>query len=122
MKLRIAHLRALIVVALVFGSFASADDAPALRKNPFARPPSERTAPVAFEARGEGTTQELDLRATLVGSRERLANVDGKTVRPGDEIQGYKVVQVFEDRAVFAREGSRLTVFVKPELEENDEQ
>ncbi len=100
---------------------AGASEAPELRNNPFARPPSERTAPFAPEARAEGATSELELRATLVSTQTRLANVGGKTVRPGDEVQGYKLLKVFEDRAVFARQGKHLTIYVKPDLEENDE-
>ena len=79
-------------------------------------------APIRPEARIDGDPSGLELRATLVGSRDKLANVAGKTLRPGDEIQGYTLVKVFEDRAVFARKGSRLTVYVKPELEEDDEE
>ena len=92
-----------------------------MRGNPFARPPSVVITPRLSEPRVDGDPTGLELRATLVGSRDRLANVAGKTLRPGDEFQGYTLVQVLEDRAVFARAGKRLTVFVKPELEEDDE-
>ena len=121
MSIRANSIGALVACALMFTATASADDAPALRNNPFSRPPSVVTATVVSESRFDADPSGLDLRATLVGSRGKLANVAGKTVRPGDEIQGYTLVQVFEDRAVFKREGNRLTVFVKPELEENDE-
>ncbi len=110
-----------IAVALLFGSSASANEPPTLRSNPFARPPSAATVPVLNEARSAGDPSGLDLRATMVGSRDNLANVAGKTLRPGDEFQGYTLVRVLEDRAVFSRAGKRLTVFVKPELEDNDE-
>ena len=109
------------VAALLLGSIANANEPPTLRGNPFARPPSVVTAPRLSEPGVDGDPSGLDLRATMVGSRDRLANVAGKTLRPGDDYQGYTLVQVLEDRAVFARAGKRLTVFVKPELEEDDE-
>ncbi len=111
----------LSIVALLLGSSVSASEPPTLRGNPFARPPSVVTTPSLSEPRVDGDPTGLELRATLVGLRDRLANVAGKTLRPGDEFQGYTLVQVLEDRAVFARAGKRLTVFVKPELEKDDE-
>lgn len=122
MKLRIKNTAFAIVWAALLAATAGANDAPALRNNPFARPPSVASAPILSDARSYGNASEIDLRATLVGSRDKLANVAGKTLRPGDEVQGYTLVQVFEDRAVFAREGNRLTIYVKPELEEDDEE
>ena len=111
----------LTVVTLLLASSANANEPPTLRSNPFARPPSAVTVPNPSGVRGESTTSTLELRATLVGTRIKLANVGGKTVRPGDEIQGHKLLKVFEDRAVFARQGRHVTVFVKPDLEEADE-
>ena len=107
------------VLALV--AAANATEAPKLAHNPFARPPSEVTFPDRPILTSDGSAQELELRATMVGTRDRLANVAGKIIRPGDEVNGYRLVQVFEDRAVFARQGSRKTIYVKPDLEEDDE-
>ena len=108
-------------VLLVLVAVAHATEPPSLASNPFSRPPSERTAPFVSQLRTDGSPQTLDLRATMVGTRDRLANVAGKILRPGDEVQGYKLVQVFEDRAVFSRQGSRITLYVKPDLEDDDE-
>jgi len=100
---------------------ATAAEPPRLAHNPFSRPPSQVTIPDRLRERPDGSTQELDLRATLVASRDKLANVGGKILRPGDEVQGYTLLQVFEDRAVFTREGNQLTIYVKPNLEQDDE-
>ena len=112
----------LVVVALLFGSVADASEPPTLRSNPFARPPSAPITPRLSEPGTDGDSSGLELRATMVGTRGKFANVAGRTLRPGDEYQGYTLVQVHEDRAVFSREGRRLTIYVKPELEENDEE
>ncbi len=121
MRTRSKRLWLVTLVALLLAAAAGASEPPTLRSNPFARPPSVVTAPILSEARLDGDPSGLELRATLVSTQNRLANVGGKTVRPGDEVQGYKLLQVFEDRAVFARQGKHLTIVVKPDLEENDE-
>lgn len=106
---------------LLWLPFVAATEPPQLAHNPFARPPSEgnlQNEPVATRS---GVVRELDLRATLVASSDRLANVGGKTLGPGEQYQGYTLLQVFEDRAVFAKDGARLTIHVKPELEDDDD-
>ena len=98
-----------------------ADDAPPLRHNPFARPPSE----VIVERSNLGDVrpaEEIVLTATMVSSAERLAHVSGRVLRPGDQIGGRILLRVHEDRAVFLKNGEEATVYVKPELVESDEQ
>ena len=111
------------VAALLATPGAIADEPPALDHNPFSRPPSERLA----VARGPSATVddviiEIDLRATMASGSSALANVDGRVIRPGDEIDGYLLLEVLEDRAIFQRGDKRLTVYVKPDLVEDDEQ
>ena len=115
---------AFLVAALASGvAFtASATEPPALAHNPFTRPPSERTIEQqAFTGDAQDAPTILELRATMVASNDSLANVGGRTLRPGDEVQGYRLQKVYEDRAVFVRDGRRLTVYVKPDLVEEDE-
>lgn len=107
---------------LLLPGIASHATAPApLLHNPFSRPPSVVSVESPPLVAADGTIQPLDLRATMVGSKNGLANVAGRTLRPGDEVQGYTLLRVFEDRAVFLRDGKRLTVYVKPERIEEDE-
>jgi hypothetical protein len=105
------------------GASVVASDARELEHNPFSRPPSERTVPergpIAFS---DGTQPTLDLRATMVGTRDRLANVGGRILRPGDDIQGYTLLRVYEDRAVFSKQNNIETIYVKPDPVESDEQ
>ena len=92
-----------------------------LTHNPFSRPPSASTTNSADVVSRRNTPQVLDLRATMVAKNNRLADVAGRILRPGDEVNGYELLQVFEDRAVFDSDGKRLTIYVKPELAKNDE-
>ena len=75
----------------------------------------------AADDNDDGTLPDLVLVATMVAANERLANLGGRVMRPGDEAFGHKLMQVFEDRAVFTRHGKRLTIYVKPDLVEEDE-
>lgn len=103
-------------------SLAAKEEPPALANNPFSRPPSE----VLREERritenNDGSGPTLALQATMVGRASRLANVDGRVLKPGDEIQGYVLIAIHEAYAVFERDGNPVTVYVKPHLAENDE-
>jgi len=95
--------------------YAADDEPPRLRHNPFSRPSSEvivsMTNPIVAES---VSTEPLELRATMIGTVNRLANVDGKILRRGDEIQGYVLVAIHERYAVFERNGEETTVYVRP--------
>lgn len=102
---------------------ALASDAPQLEHNPFARPAAAAAArsgpgPVFSELTVEASVL---LNATLVSKDGGLANVAGRIIRPGDEVAGYRLLAVFEDRAIFVKGTKKTTVYVKPELMEDDE-
>lgn len=104
------------------GLHGAADEPPALSHNPFSRPPSE----VLDDDRGvverdDGSGPMLVLQATMIGHTNRLANVAGRILKPGDEISGYKLIAVFEEFAIFERDGKSITVYVKPNPAEEDE-
>jgi len=110
------------LLALLISADGLAGEPVSLLHNPFSRPPSLITLASSPVVAADGTVRVFDLRATMVSTTDRLANVAGRTLRPGDEVQGYTLLQVFEDRAIFARAGARLTVYVKPELVDDDEE
>lgn len=112
-----AHI--IFAILLLYGS-SNAAEPPPLSKNPFSRPPSQITVDSQPQVLADGSVQELDLRATMAASTAGLANVAGKILRPGDEVQGYRLLKVFEDRAIFEREGKRLTIYVKPQIDDDD--
>lgn len=121
MRFRHASMGFLALVTLLQPPAVHATESQPLTHNPFSRPPSEVTVGVRAPVSTDGTVRELDLRATLVATQDKLANVGGKILRPGDETQGYTLLQVYEDHAVFTREGRRLTIYVKPDPKDDDE-
>ena len=116
--------RKLLMLVFVACSFAAAADEPrGLENNPFQRPDiadAPRLMPDVMGGSDE-TGLELDLRITLIAGRERLARVGETLLRPGDEVEGYTLVRVYENRAVFERSGKEITVHVKPGLLAGDE-
>lgn len=110
-----------LLVAFSAGS-AAANEPVRLTHNPFSRPPSEVTPDERAQVMADGSVLPIDLRATLVSDREALANVAGRILGPGDEAQGYTLIEVFEDRAIFLHEDRQLVVYVKPQYVERDDE
>ena len=112
----------LVMIPVSFAEPAIANDAPRLANNPFARPPSTviRTE-IGSIISAETGEETVELIATLVGLRSGLANVAGRIIRPGEEVDGFRLVEVYEDRAVFVSRGRQITVYVKPDLVDEDE-
>ena len=94
---------------------------PGIQHNPFTRPAFDASETREFVDSGpEDLLATIDLRITMVAAGERLAYVDGGVLRPGDTVNGYTLTHVYEDRAVFMRAGKSLTVYVKPDLAEDN--
>lgn len=103
-------------------SSVAQDGPPTLRNNPFSRPPSDVIIDDRVSVRTEeAVNSDIVLQATMIGTATRLANVDGRILKPGDEIQGHLLVAIHEQYAVFRRNGNDMTVYVKPELAEDNE-
>lgn len=103
---------------------ASADvpaaEPPYLAHNPFSRPQQEDIQLARnTESNNSQSTDALLLRATMVSGNTRYANVNGRISRTGDKILGYTLQRIFENRAVFLKNGKQTTVYVKPKLEED---
>lgn len=103
-------------------SVCAADQPPELTHNPFSRPPSNvsRDDRVVI-SNDHGTQPSLALQATMVGETSRLADVAGRILKPGDEVEGYLLVAIHEEYAVFDKGGKSITVYVKPQQAEDDE-
>lgn len=102
---------------------AMADEPPGIEHNPFTRPEIVEPAQASMEAAAEpgSAAAPLALRITMVSSQQRLAKVGDQILAPGDEVQGYRLLRVYENHAVFERQGNELTIYVKPHLEEPDD-
>ena len=104
---------------LILSSAASASEPPPLEHNPFSRPPTEIRVRDS-QSDVQRPSDELILTATMVSSAERLAHIDGRVIREGQEIYGFKLLRIHEDRAIFERNGNTETVFVRPNRDENN--
>jgi hypothetical protein len=92
---------------------AAQAQAQSLRHDVFARPVLDKPAPVG--SAGQAAPKPVwnpVLRAVIVAGRDSLANVDGSIVRIGEQIDGYRLVQVREHEAVFLKTTRRYTLML----------
>ena len=115
--INIAGFAALCFVPIVL----AASEPAVLANNPFSRPPALVASAGSPTDSLDGPSRMIDLRATMVGKSGRYAMIGNRVIRPGEEIDGYTLQQVFEDRAVFAVGGKRFTVNVRPERKNDDD-
>ena len=89
-----------------------------LQTNPFARPfvekPEQRDSVQEPEP---SALQGLQLRAIMTAGPESLVNVGGKIVGIGEEIEGYRLVTVDHEQAVFSKHGKLITLTLNQEGE-----
>jgi hypothetical protein len=97
---------ALSVAALLGALCVHASDAPPLAHNPFLRPRLEAQAPPAANP----ASPVLELRAILSAGQASRVDVGGRIVAIGGEIDGYRLVSVTEDGAVFEHGGRSVRV------------
>ena len=114
-------MRVLTLTLLVLIGYSAAAEPPTLHNNPFTRPPTLVLIDTSRPVEDLGGAPLL-LIATMVSPTRSIANVEGLVLQPGDEIRGYVLRRVLEDHAVFARGEKEIVVYVKPEMEEDDEQ
>lgn len=101
---------ALFLVVLAAG-LASAESKPTLRHNPFVRPDAVPAAPDAGPASRSGAPL---LRATLVAGARSIVDLNGKLLAIGEEVDGYRLLEVRAWEAVFEYRGRRVTIEVDP--------
>jgi len=110
-----------IVALIVPMGFAGVGCATAsdLERNPFASPfalsGSER--PNAMTVRSRGTSPAV--RGILVADGRSLVNLNGKIIGVGDEVDGYRLLHVAQEYAVFQRGDDVVKMSLYPD--ENDE-
>ena len=106
---------AVLIFALLAPAGAAGGEGPRpLRRNPFSHPDlNPPPPPPAAAAAAELRADDLDLRATLVAGKDSLANVNGTLLKPGQEIEGFRLVRVGEGESVFTKEGKTIVVTLK---------
>ena len=90
-----------------------------LNRNPF-RPPTEFLEATAAEPGGPtlapGTRPEI--RGILLAGKQSLVNLGGKVIGVGESANGYRLLEVGEEHAVFERGDEVITLSLYPDKED----
>ena len=87
-----------------------------LQSNPFARPFVEKsTEAKPMLAPKPPSLQDLELRATMVTKGASFANVGGMILGIGEEMEGYRLVSVENEKAVFSKGDEFITLTLDSE-------
>jgi len=112
---RVFHLSA-VLVCLPGLAPAQADG---LKHDPFVRPVLAPPAPAApvpantVKAPVPEPVWKPELRAIMVAGPKSIVNVAGALVRIGEQIDGYRLVEVHEETAVFVNNKKRVTLSLR---------
>jgi len=88
-----------------------------LKTNPFAKSAEVQAQMPASSAVSEGLSIPFVLRGTMVAGQQSLANISGVVVSLGEEINGYKLVDVQQREVVLQRHDDRRVLTVDQETE-----
>lgn len=110
MPRRVRHMMAGLL--LVAAGTCAADDTATLRVNPFLRPDAGNGAAAAAAATDTGA---MELRGIMMAGALSLANIGGRIIGVGEQINGYRLVAVNTDGVVLEREGVREVLEVRNE-------
>lgn len=113
--------KALVNAAVMLLACAPApaySQAATLRHDPFVRPAAaqQRLAQDANKSGSVPAREERwnpELRAVMLAGASSMANVDGTVLRIGEEINGYRLVEVHDGEALFSKGAERLTVSMR---------
>ena len=103
-----------VLLNILFFSMCYANDSSVLNTNPFIKPNSllVNTNSNNSNADKQYSQTEIQLHATLYSEDQSLANVNGKIIFVGEEINGYKLISVGEGVAIFKKNGEEITLSV----------
>ncbi len=102
----------LLVMALTPGGTLANDSYVPLRINPFIQPKTVASTGMTAQS-DDGVSMQL--RGIMLAGDHSLANIGGKIVGVGDEINGYRLITVNERGVVLDRDGTRKELGVRPE-------
>ena len=100
----------IITGCMLFTGNASARDI-VLKTNPFLKPVIQtNTVQSAASVEDEQHVAEMKLRATMVAGQRSQANIGGKVIGLGEEINGYQLIEVHPLHVVLDRDGKSKEV------------
>jgi len=104
----------LATVVATVGASSAVWSAPPLRYDPFARPLLTTAVPKSVAApgnpAGDAPAWNPNLIAVMVAGTHSMVNLDGTIVGIGQEMDGYRLVQVRDREATFARGKQRVVL------------
>lgn len=107
----------LLLQLVIFGMvFAGESLAQTPKRNPFKQielEPKNLPVPSREDKRLDKTSEPLELRAIIVSNHNSKANVGGIIVGIGEEVNGFRLLSVKQDRAVFISGEKKVTVLVE---------
>lgn len=110
--------RRLLKVLLACWSGLAQAQTDGLKHDPFARPVlAPRSASALPANAGNAPVPEPawkpELRAIMAAGPNSIVNVEGVVVRIGEQINGYRLVEVHEETAVFVNNKKRVTLSLR---------
>ena len=94
----------------------AADELAGVIQNPFKVPNFlNHTTPDVLSENIEPTGQELNLRAILLDGKASLVQVGDELIGVGEIVQGYKLISVQGDSAIFIKQGKQIRISVHAE-------
>jgi hypothetical protein len=90
-----------------------------LTRDPF-QPPADFSLPsvVSGTSGVSQQTQEMRVSGILLAGDEALVSIAGRILAPGEEVNGYLLLEVAADHAVFQRGDELLTLNLYPEKDD----
>lgn len=109
------RLRSLVGLAAIAGSAVAGAVDLGLQHDPFVRPGAALGAG-ALAASGDAAPLAWPpvLGAVLVAGRDSLVMIEGRRLRLGESIDGYRLLQVKPRQAIFGKDGRRFVVDMLP--------
>ncbi len=91
----------------------------ALEHDPFVKPQriaAQRHSVDAAKAPASEVREpswKAELRAVMIAGSASMVNVDGAVLRMGEEIKGYRLIEVHDNVAVFIKDGRRVPLAMR---------
>ena len=89
-----------------------------LERNPFRSPLQQEANHAANAGGGDLDSDAVELRGILVAGSHSMVNLGGRIIGIGEEVDGYRLLSVAEEHAVFQHAGETITLHLYPEATE----
>lgn len=108
------------LVCLMNVWIAGGTEAAGVERNPFAFPPGVQKGPLpvkpgsAVEKKTQESGPVFRVTTILISGHTKVAAVNGVLMRPGDELNGYRLVEIEEKQVALAKGKEKVVVKIDP--------